>query len=311
MIFKKIFSKIKEVKQGLSKTTEEITGGIKSIFTSGKIDNETCQQLEELLIQADMGVETALKLSEKLRSHKFEKDISEIEIRKWLANEITEILKQCEKPLNLTNKKPAVLMMVGVNGSGKTTTIGKLSAKYKANGKKVMLAAGDTFRAGAVDQLSVWAERSKAEIVKPHKEGADPAGVIFNAYEKANDNSSDILICDTAGRLQNRKDLMEQLSKIVRVIKKHDEAAPHSTVLVLDATVGQNAMSQVETFLEVAKVTGLIITKLDSSAKGGVVVALAEKFKLPIHHIGIGEKIEDLQEFNAQSYANALLDITT
>lgn len=312
-MFGKIFSKLKEVKQGLTKTSEEITSGIKGIFTSGKIDAETCEQLEDLLIQADMGVETALKLSAKLQKHKFEKDISEIEIRKWLASEIAEILAPCEQPLILSdekNEKPAVLMMVGVNGSGKTTTIGKLSAQYKNNGKKVTLAAGDTFRAGAVDQLAIWAERAKAEIVKPTKEGADPAGVIFSAYEQAQDKNHDILICDTAGRLQNRKDLMEQLAKMVRVIKKHDEQAPHATVLVLDATVGQNAISQVKTFIELAGVTGLIITKLDSSAKGGVVVALAEKFKLPIHYIGIGEKIKDLQQFNAKSYANALLDIT-
>jgi fused signal recognition particle receptor len=305
-MFGNIFSKFKK---GLTKTSSEITEGIKGIFTSGKIDNETCEQLEELLIQADMGVDTALKLTERLRKHKFEKNITEEEIRKWLAGEIAEILTPCEQPLTLPDNKPNVIMMVGVNGSGKTTTIGKLSAQYKNNGKKVMLAAGDTFRAGAVAQLEVWANRAKVEIIKPNKEGADPAGVIFGAYEKAQQDSTDILICDTAGRLQNRKDLMEQLSKMVRVIKKHDNTAPHETILVLDATVGQNAMSQVETFMELAGVTGLIITKLDSSAKGGVVVALAEKFKLPIYYIGIGEKIEDLRPFEAVNYAKALLDI--
>jgi fused signal recognition particle receptor len=304
-MFGKIFSK---VKKGLSKTSSEITEGVKNIFASGKIDSETCEQLEELLIQADIGVETAIRLTEKLRNHKFEKDITEEEIRKWLAGEIAEILKPCEAQLTLTHN-PNVLMMVGVNGSGKTTTIGKLASQYKADGKKVILAAGDTFRAGAVAQLDVWAERAKVDIVKPAKEGADPAGVMFTAYEETKNNHADILICDTAGRLQNRKDLMEQLSKMVRVIKKHDETAPHATVLVLDATVGQNALSQVESFMEIAGVTGLIVTKLDSSAKGGVVVALAEKFNLPIHYIGIGEKIEDLRPFNAEDYAYALLDI--
>lgn len=301
-----IFSKFKK---GLEKTSSEITEGIKSIFTSGRIDAETCEQLEELLIQADMGVETALSLTEKLRKHKFEKDITEEDIRKWLAAEIAEILKPCEQELSLPQANPAVLMMVGVNGSGKTTTIGKIASKYKQNGKKVILAAGDTFRAGAVSQLEVWATRASVPIVTPHKEGADPAGVLFNAYEEAQNQHCDILIGDTAGRLQNRKDLMEQLSKMVRVIKKHDETAPHATLLVLDATVGQNALSQVETFTEIAGVTGLIITKLDSSAKGGVVVALAEKYKLPIYYIGIGEKIEDLRPFSAENYANALLDI--
>ena len=303
------FSKLKE---GLSKSSENITSSIKLAVTGKKLNDETLEELEESLIIADVGVEASMSLIAKLRKSKFDKEITDEEVREFLASEIGKILAPCqqefiiEKPTN----GPYVILMVGVNGSGKTTTIGKLAAKLKDEGKSVMLAAGDTFRAGAVEQLAVWADRNNVPIVKPAKEGADPAGVIFNAYEQAVNENIDVLIADTAGRLQNRTELMDELAKITRVIKKHDETAPHSSLLVLDSTVGQNAHSQVTAFKETAGVTGLIITKLDSTAKGGVVVALAEKFKLPIHFIGIGESKEDLRNFEANDYAKALMGIT-
>jgi len=298
-----------KLKDGLKKSSSGLTKNIKSVLVERKLDDDTCDALEEVLIQADMGVDASLQLIEKLRKERFGKEVSDEEVRGFLADEITAALTPCEKPFEPPSKKPTVILMVGVNGSGKTTTIGKLTAKFKGDGKKVMLAAGDTFRAGAVEQLSIWAERNDVEIIKPHKEGADPAGVLFNAYEKAVAEGADILLADTAGRLQNRKELMEELAKITRVLKKHDESAPHETLLVLDATVGQNAHSQVETFLQTADVSGLVINKLDSTAKGGVVVALAEKYKLPLYFIGIGEGIEDLRSFNAAAYARALMGL--
>ena len=300
------FSKLKE---GLQKSSNSITEGLKDIVVRKKLDDEMCDELEELLIAADIGVETSLSLVEELRKSRFDKDISEEEIKTWLAEKAAEKLTSCEQNLTLPEAKPQVILMVGVNGSGKTTTIGKLASKYKSEGKKVVLAAGDTFRAGAVHQLQIWGERNDVEVIAPHKEGADPAGVIYNAYEEALNKDADILLVDTAGRLQNRKELMDELEKIVRVLKKHDETAPHACLLVLDATVGQNAHSQVEAFTKAADVTGLIITKLDSTAKGGVVVALADKFKLPVHFIGIGESVDDLRTFEAQNYAHALMGL--
>lgn len=298
-----------KLKSGLSKTSTDLSSGIKDIFTKRKLDDTACEELEETLILSDMGVNTALKYVEKLRETRFGKDISDEEVRTFIAEEIQKTLLPFEKPFTLPESKPAVIIMVGVNGSGKTTTIGKLTSKFKTDGKKVMVAAGDTFRAGAVEQLGVWAERNKVPIVKPHKEGADPAGVIFKAYEEAEAQGIDILIADTAGRLQNRKELMDELGKIIRVLKKHNEDAPHAVLLVLDATVGQNALSQAEAFTETAGVTGLVINKLDGSAKGGVVVALAEKFGLPVHFIGIGEGIDDLREFNAEGFSKALMGL--
>ena len=298
-----------KLKDGLKKSSSGLTENIKSVLVERKLDDDTCDALEEVLIQADMGVDASLQLIEKLRKERFGKEVSDEEVRGYLADEITATLTPCEKPFELPSKKPTVILMVGVNGSGKTTTIGKLTAKFKGEGKKVMLAAGDTFRAGAVEQLSIWAERNDVEIIKPHKEGADPAGVLFNAYEKAAAEGADILLADTAGRLQNRKELMEELAKITRVLKKHDATAPHETLLVLDATVGQNAHSQVETFLQTADISGLVINKLDSTAKGGVVVALAGKYKLPLYFIGIGEGIQDLRPFNAAAYARALMGL--
>ncbi len=298
-----------KLKKGLQKTSSGLTDNIKHIFKSGRIDDEALEELEETLIRADIGTASALELTETLRTHKFD-DITDEDIRAFMADTITEKLHGLDTPLTLpADKKPAVILMVGVNGSGKTTTIGKLAVQYKAEGKKVHLGAGDTFRAGAVEQLAIWAERAGVTITKPAKEGADPAGTIFQAYEEAERNGSDILIADTAGRLQNRKDLMEQLAKILRVLQKKDPSAPHACLLVLDATVGQNAHSQVEAFKDMANVTGLVLTKLDSSAKGGVIVALAEKFHLPVHYIGIGEKVEDLRPFESAAFARALMGL--
>lgn len=300
-----------KLKDGLKKSSTGITEGLKDILVRKKVDDDTCEHLEETLIAADMGVETSLSLVDDLRKDRFDKETTEEELRDYLSTKIQAKLAPCEQEINLpTNANgPAVIMMVGVNGSGKTTTIGKLSAKLKAEGKSVMLAAGDTFRAGAVEQLSVWAKRNGIPIVKPHKEGADPAGVIFKAYEEAKAAGVDVLLADTAGRLQNRKELMDELAKVIRVLKKHDETAPHATILVLDATVGQNAHMQTEAFKNIAGVTGIIITKLDSTAKGGVVVSLADKHKLPIHFIGIGENVEDLRPFEAAGYAKALMQL--
>lgn len=300
------FSKLKS---GLSKTSEGLSEGLKDVFVRKKLDDETCEALEDALIMADMGADTALSLVEELRANHFDKDITEQGIKTWLAERIENRLEPYAKPLELPETEgPTVVLMVGVNGSGKTTTIGKLTAQYKAEGKKVMLAAGDTFRAGAAEQLSVWAERSGVSIELPHKEGADAAGVIYKAYERAKEEGCDILLADTAGRLQNRKELMDELEKVVRVIKKHAPNAPHATLLVVDSTVGQNAYAQVEAFTQTAGVTGLVLTKLDSSAKGGVIVGLADKYKLPIHMVGVGEGLDDLQSFNAQDFSKALLN---
>lgn len=300
----------KKLKDGLNKTSENISEGFKDVFVRKKLDDDMLEQLEEILIASDMGLETALSLTEQLRNEKFEKDITEEEVRQFFADKIADKMQPLEKELTFPETSgPKVIMMVGVNGSGKTTTIGKLSKQIKDAGHSVMLAAGDTFRAGAVEQLSIWAQRNNLPIIKPHKEGADPASVIFKAYEEAKNAGADYLICDTAGRLQNRKELMDELEKVIRVLKKHDETAPHATLLVLDATVGQNAHMQTEAFKGVAGVTGLVMTKLDSTAKGGVLVALADKHNLPIHYIGIGEGVEDLRPFNAKGYASALLGI--
>jgi len=305
---KGFFSKLKD---SLKRTSSGLTDGISQLFTHRKLDAATCDELEELLIMADMGVEASAALIEELRKDRYQKDVSEHEVRTFLAERIAEKLSPTEQPFTLpADKKPAVVLMVGVNGAGKTTTIGKLAEKFKAEGKNVMLAAGDTYRAGAVEQLNIWAGRAGVPIVMPEKEGADPASLMFKAIEQATDQGVDILLCDTAGRLQNRKDLMEQLAKILRVIRKVDETAPHATLLVLDATVGQNAHAQVKAFQEMANVTGLIMTKLDSTAKGGVVVGLTQAFNLPLHFIGVGEKTSDLRPFSARDFAYALMGLT-
>ena len=269
------------------------------------LDDDMLEQLEELLITADMGVDTAVRVTANLAEGRYGKRLSVPEIKQALAEEITRIMEPVARPLPLYPRKPQVVLVVGVNGSGKTTTIGKLASQFRAAGKSVVIAAGDTFRAAAVEQLQVWGDRAGVPVLTA-PEGSDPASLAFDALTKAQADGADLLMIDTAGRLQNRADLMEELAKIVRVIRKKDPDAPHNTLLVLDATTGQNALSQVKTFQELADVSGLVMTKLDGTAKGGVLVALADKFGLPIHAIGVGEQIDDLQPFDPEDFAAAL-----
>lgn len=273
--------------------------------TKRVLDDAMLESLEELLISADMGVDTALRVSANMAESHFGKKLSAADIKSLLAAEISTIMETVATPMPLYPRTPQVVLVVGVNGSGKTTTIGKLASQFKAAGKSVVIAAGDTFRAAAVEQLQVWGERAGVPVMTA-PEGSDPASLAFDAMKKAEETGADLLMIDTAGRLQNRQDLMEELAKIVRVIRKKDETAPHNTLLVLDATTGQNALSQVEIFQKVADVTGLVMTKLDGTAKGGVLVALADKFGLPIHAIGVGEQIDDLQAFDPEEFAAAL-----
>ena len=296
------------LKSGLSKSSNKITEGLSSIITKRKLDDETLQELEELLITADLGPATAAKLTAAIAKNRFGKEVTAEEIRSALAEEIEKILQPVEKPLFTSDEKPFVILMVGVNGTGKTTTIGKLGKQFAREGRKVMLAAGDTFRAAAVGQLKVWGDRIGCPVVTK-EEGADSAALAFEAVDKATAAGTDILMIDTAGRLQNKSNLMEELSKIVRVIGKKNPAAPHATLLVLDATVGQNAHSQIELFSQMIDITGLIVTKLDGTAKGGVLVSLAERFALPVHAIGIGEGIDDLRPFSAADYAKAIVGL--
>lgn len=296
---------------GLSKSTNKITTGISDVLTKKKLDQDAIDSLEDALIEADLGPRTAAKIIEEFSKDRFGKDISEDEIREALAETITAILDPVAKPLTI--QKPAngpfVILMAGVNGVGKTTTIGKLAQKYvQSDNLKVMMAAGDTFRAAATEQLQIWADRVGCTLIAKDV-GADAAAVAFEAYEQAKSQNIDVLLIDTAGRLQNKANLMEELAKIVRVLKKNDENIPHSTLLVLDSTTGQNAFSQLETFKNMVDVTGLIVTKLDGSAKGGVLVGLADQFGTPVHAIGVGESIEDMQPFNAREYARSLMGL--
>ena len=269
------------------------------------LDDDMLEQLEELLIASDMGVDTALRVTANMAEGRFGRKLSTQEIKQLLAQEVTRVMEPVAKPLPIYPKRPQVVLVVGVNGSGKTTTIGKLASQFKSAGKKVVIAAGDTFRAAAVEQLQVWGDRAGVPVLTA-PEGSDPASLAFDALTRAQNEGADLLMIDTAGRLQNRADLMEELAKIVRVIRKVDETAPHNTLLVLDATTGQNALSQVETFRKLADVSGLVMTKLDGTAKGGVLVALADKFGLPIHAIGVGEQIDDLAPFDPEEFAAAL-----
>ncbi|MFC2968960.1 signal recognition particle-docking protein FtsY [Acidimangrovimonas pyrenivorans] len=272
------------------------------------LDDDMLESLEELLIQSDMGVETAVRVTANLAEGRYGKRLSVNEIKQALADEIARIMEPVAKPLPLYPSKPQVVLVVGVNGSGKTTTIGKLASQFRAAGKTVVIAAGDTFRAAAVEQLQVWGERAGVPVMTA-PEGSDPASLAFDAMTRAQQEGADLLMIDTAGRLQNRADLMEELAKIVRVIRKKDPEAPHNTLLVLDATTGQNALSQVETFQKLADVSGLVMTKLDGTARGGVLVALADRFGLPIHAIGVGEQIDDLQPFDPEDFARALTGV--
>ena len=272
------------------------------------LDDAMLERLEDLLIQADMGVDTALRVTANLAEGRLGKRVSAEEIKQALADEITRIMDPVARPMPLYPTRPQVVLVVGVNGSGKTTTIGKLASQFKAAGKSVVIAAGDTFRAAAVEQLQIWGDRAGVPVMTA-PEGSDPASLAFDAMTRAQETGADLLLIDTAGRLQNRTDLMEELAKIVRVIRKKDPAAPHNTLLVLDATTGQNALLQVEIFRKIADVSGLVMTKLDGTAKGGVLVALADKFGLPIHAIGVGEQIDDLSPFDPQDFARALVGI--
>ncbi|KPA21746.1 Signal recognition particle receptor FtsY [Shimia sp. SK013] len=270
-----------------------------------ELDDDMLEQLEELLITSDMGVDTALRVTANIAEGRMGRRVSSREIKELLAGEISRIMDTVARPMPLYPSKPQVVLVVGVNGSGKTTTIGKLASQFRNAGKSVVIAAGDTFRAAAVEQLQVWGDRAGVPVLTA-PEGSDPASLAFDAMTKAEADGADLLMIDTAGRLQNRQDLMEELAKIVRVIRKKDPDAPHNTLLVLDATTGQNAISQVETFQKLANVSGLVMTKLDGTAKGGILVSLADKFGLPIHAIGVGEQIDDLQPFDPEEFAAAL-----
>lgn len=297
---------LQRLSAGLKRSSDSLSSSIGAIFTKRKLDEATLQDLEDTLIAADLGIDTAMAITEKLRAEKFDKDVSTEEVREVLAAEVEATLGPVAVPLTIDGtKNPFVILMVGVNGSGKTTTIGKLTAKLKAEGKSVLLAAGDTFRAAAVEQLQVWGQRNDVEVMT-RPTGADASGLAFDAVAKAQDTGTDVVIIDTAGRLQNRTELMDELEKIIRVIKKRDPDAPHATLLTLDATTGQNALNQVEIFGQKAGVTGLVMTKLDGTARGGILVAIARKFGLPIHFIGVGEAIGDLEAFRATDFARAI-----
>jgi fused signal recognition particle receptor len=291
---------------GLFRSSQAISQGIAEIFTKRKLDALTLDELEDVLLRADLGVGAAKRITQAVGKARYEKDIEPDEVRAILAREVERILAPVALPFDIdATKRPFVVLVVGVNGSGKTTTIAKLAAKWTNEGKSVMLAAGDTFRAAAVEQLRVWGARLKTPVIAG-ADGADAAGLAFDAIRAAREQDADILLMDTAGRLQNRAELMAELEKIVRVMKKADGEAPHAVLLVLDATVGQNAMLQVDAFGKTAGVTGLVMTKLDGTARGGILVAIAEKYDLPIHFVGVGETAEDLEPFAARDFARAI-----
>jgi len=297
------------LRSGLSRSSATIGQGIADIFTKRKLDFASLDELEEVLIRADLGVAAASRIREIVGRGRYDKAIDPTEVREILAAEIERILTPVARPLVIDpTKKPFVIMVIGVNGSGKTTTIGKLAAKFAAEGRGVMLAAGDTFRAAAIEQLRIWGARVGAPVIE-REQGADAAGLVFDAVKSAREQNADVLLIDTAGRLQNRVELMGELEKVIRVMRKIDPALPHATLLVLDATVGQNAISQVEIFGKIAGVTGLVMTKLDGTARGGILVALAEKFALPVHFIGVGETVDDLEPFEARDFAAAIAGI--
>ena len=297
---------LQRLASGLKRSSDQLTGSIAAVFTKKKLDQAMLDDLEDILIQSDFGVDMATDVTEALRRDRFDRDISSDEVRDVLATEIVKVLEPVAQPLVIdAGTRPYVILMVGVNGTGKTTTIGKLASLYGAQGKKVMLAAGDTFRAAAIEQLQVWGDRTGAPVVtKPA--GSDASGLAYEAVERAKAEGADILIIDTAGRLQNRDELMSELEKIIRVIKKVEPSAPHATLLTLDATTGQNALNQVEIFGKRAGVTGLVMTKLDGTARGGILVAIARKFALPVHFIGVGEGVDNLEAFAARDFAAAI-----
>ena len=297
------------LKAGLSRSSGALGEGIAAVFTKRKLDAETLAEFEDMLIKADLGVDMATSIAEAVGKGRYDREIGADEVQAILAQEIEAALASVAKPLPIDlNVKPHVVLVVGVNGTGKTTTIGKLAAKYGSEGLTVMLVAGDTFRAAAIDQLKIWGERTGAAVVA-REPGADSAGLAFDAYKQAKAEGADLLLIDTAGRLQNRTELMAELEKMVRVLKKIDPAAPHSVLLTLDATTGQNALNQVEMFGKVAGVTGLVMTKLDGTARGGILVAIARKYGLPIHFIGVGEGVDDLEPFAAADFAKAIAGV--
>jgi len=300
---------LSRLRSGLAKSTKKVAESITGLFTKKKLDQQTLDELEDALIQADLGVTVAARLVEKLGKERFGKEVTDEEVRGAFADDIAEILQPVATSLAIDPaRKPHVVLVVGVNGSGKTTTIAKLANLYKSEGRKVMLAAGDTFRAAAVEQLKIWGERAGVPVIA-RDTGADAAGLAYEALERAKAEGCDVLLIDTAGRLHNKSNLMDELAKIVRVIRKLDPDAPHSCLLVLDATTGQNAHAQVETFKAMSPVDALVVTKLDGSAKGGVLVALAEKFKLPVVAVGVGEGIDDLRPFEARAFARGLMGL--
>ena len=291
---------------GLSKTSSRLTDGLSGLFTKKKLDAGTLDDLEDVLIQADLGVETAMRITDTLSKGRYEKGISLDDVRHVLAREVEQVLAPVAQPLAIdVAKKPHVVLVVGVNGTGKTTTIGKLAARLAREGRKVMLAAGDTFRAAAIDQLKIWGDRTGARVIA-RDVGAESSGLAFDALKEARDQGYDVLLIDTAGRLQNKQALMDELEKMVRVLRKIDPTAPHDVLLVLDATTGQNALRQVEVFRERAGVTGLVMTKLDGTARGGILVAIAAKYGIPVHAIGVGEGVDDFQPFDAGEFARAI-----
>lgn len=297
----------KRLTGGLSRSASKLGEGLARIGMRGA-DPKTLQEVEDLLISSDIGVETATKIVAALNDGRLGERYEEADFKALIASEVENALAKVEQPLDVSSQKPFVILAVGVNGSGKTTTLGKLAAKFHAEGKKVTLGAADTFRAAAIDQLKLWAGRTNSSIVAK-AQGADPAGVAFDAMTKAREENADILLIDTAGRLQNKESLMGELEKIVRVIRKIDDSAPHAVLLVLDATVGQNALSQVEAFKQTAGVTGLVVTKLDGTAKGGILVAISARHGLPVHFIGVGESVDDLETFSAKDFSRALVGL--
>ena len=300
----------KRLTKGLARSSSALTENITSVFTKKKLDEDTLQELEDILIQADLGVETAMNITDSLASQRMGKDVTDEEVRQIMADEIQKVLEPVAEPLELDlDHQPHVILVVGVNGSGKTTTIGKISQKLYNAGFSTLLVAGDTFRAAAVEQLHIWGDRTQAPVMS-RPNGSDAAGLAFDAYEESVKQKRDVMLMDTAGRLQNKKELMDELEKIIRVLKKQDENAPHTVLLTLDATTGQNALNQVEIFKDVAGVNGLVMTKLDGTARGGILVSISAKHKLPVYFIGVGEQVEDLEPFEADVFAKAIAGLS-
>jgi fused signal recognition particle receptor len=302
----KKLSWFQRLKDGLSKTSSKLADGITSVFSKRKLDTTTLEEFEDLLLQADLGVETSMRITDAVAKGRYDKTLDPEEVRGVLAAEVAKVLQPVARPLSIeAHRKPHVVLVVGVNGTGKTTTIGKLARQMSGEGRRVMLAAGDTFRAAAIDQLKIWGERTGAPVVA-RDVGSDSSGLAFDALKEAQAGGYDVLLMDTAGRLQNKQALMDELQKVIRVMRKLDPSAPHDVILVLDATTGQNALGQVEVFREKAGVTGLVMTKLDGTARGGILVAIAARYGLPVHAVGVGEGVDDLQPFNADEFARAI-----